>query len=107
MNVDDYAGTLKALLQQPTIADKNWVYEQFDSETRGNTLQGPGSGTAVVKIDEQDKAIAISTDCNSRYIYLDPETGGKIAVAQALPNIVAGGAVALGITDGVKYGSPS
>lgn len=107
MNVDDYAGTLKTLLQQPTIADKNWVYEQFDSETRGNTLQGPGSGTAVVKIDGQDKAIAISTDCNSRYIYLDPETGGKIAVAEAVRNIVAAGAVPIGITDGLNYGNPT
>src|SRR5699024_607061 len=107
IEVDDYAATLKALLQQPTIADKNWVYEQFDSESRGNTLKSPGNGTAVVQIEGKDKAIAISTDCNSRYIYLDPETGGKIAVAEAIRNIVAAGATPIGITDGLNYGNPT
>lgn len=107
MEVEDYTATLKALLQQPTIADKNWVYEQFDSESRGNTLKSPGNGTAVVKIEGKDKAIAISTDCNSRYIYLDPETGGKIAVAEAIRNIVAAGATPIGITDGLNYGNPT
>src|SRR5699024_2216844 len=89
MHVEGFGETLKALLQQPTIASKELVYEQFDSEAGGNTLVGPGAGAAVVKIDGYEKAIAISTDCNSRYIYIDPETGGKIAVAEAIRNIIA------------------
>src|SRR5699024_1166023 len=72
-----------------------------------NTLKSPGNGTAVVQIEGKDKAIAISTDCNSRYIYLDPETGGKIAVAEAIRNIVAAGATPIGITDGLNYGNPT
>lgn len=107
MQVEGFGETLQALLQQPTIASKEWVYNQFDAEARGNTLVGPGAGAAIVKIDGHDKAIAISTDCNSRYIYLDPETGGKIAVAEAIRNIVAAGARPVGITDGLNYGNPT
>lgn len=105
--VQDYDETLKTLLQQPTIASKEYVFNQFDSEARGNTLVGPGSGAAVVKIEGKDKAIAISTDCNSRYIYLDPEVGGKIAVAEACRNIIVSGAKPIGITDGLNYGNPT
>ncbi|WP_368653091.1 phosphoribosylformylglycinamidine synthase subunit PurL [Ornithinibacillus sp. 4-3] len=105
--VDNYGETLKQLLQQPTIASKKWIYEQFDSEARGNTIAGPGAGAAVVQIGDQDKAIAITADCNSRYIYLDPETGGKIAIAEAARNIVCSGARPLGVTDGLNYGNPT
>src|SRR5690625_877049 len=105
--IDDYAATLRQLLARPTIASKQWVYEQFDSDARGQTIHGPGSGAAVVAIPERDKAIAISTDSNSRYIYLDPEVGGKIAVAEAMRNVVATGAKPLGITDGLNYGNPT
>ena len=105
--VENYGDTLKQLLQQPTIASKEYVYEQFDSEMNGNTVAGPGAGASVVKIEGYDKAIAISTDCNSRYIYLDPEVGGQIAVAEACRNIVAAGAKPLAITDGLNYGNPT
>jgi len=105
--VDDYTNTLKQLLQQPTIASKEWVYDQFDSKMNGNTLAGPGSGAAVVKIAGHDKAIAITTDCNSRYIYLDPEVGGQIAVAEAARNLVVSGAKPIGLTDGLNYGNPT
>lgn len=105
--VKDYGETLKDLLQQPTIASKQWIYEQFESNSQGKTIAGPGSGAAVVQIEDQDKAIAITTDCNSRYIYLDPETGGKIAVAEAARNIVCSGAKPLGLTDGLNYANPT
>lgn len=107
LEVEGFGETLQALLQQPTIASKEWVYNQFDSKARNQTLAGPGAGAAVVKIDGHEKAIAISTDCNSRYIYLDPENGGKIAVAEALRNIVVSGATPVGITDGLNYGNPT
>lgn len=105
--VKNYGETLKQLLQQPTIASKAYAYEQFDSEMNGQTLKGPGSGAAVVKIDGYDKAIAITADCNSRYIYLDPEQGGQIALAEAARNIVVSGAKPIGITDGLNYGNPT
>ncbi len=105
--INDYGATLKGLLQQPTIASKEWVYDQFDSQMNGNTVAGPGAGAAVVKIADHDKAIAITTDCNARYIYLDPEVGGQIAVAEAARNIIVSGAKPIGLTDGLNYGNPT
>lgn len=106
-HVEDYAATLKQLLQQPTIASKEWVYSQFDSEVQGNTAVAPGSGAAIVRIAGTEKSIAMTTDCNSRYIYLDPEIGGKIAVAEAARNLVCSGAKPLALTDGLNYGNPT
>lgn len=105
--VDNHQATLKQLLQQPTIASKEWAYKQYDTEAQGNTIVGPGSDAAIVKIDGTDKAIAITTDCNSRYIYLDPKVGGQIAVAEAARNLVCSGAKPLAITDGLNYGNPN
>ena len=105
--VDDHQAMLRQLLQQPTIASKEWAYKQYDSEAQGNTIAGPGSDAAIVKIDGTDKAIAITTDCNSRYIYLDPKVGGQIAVAEAARNLVCSGAKPLAITDGLNYGNPN
>lgn len=105
-NVENHAEMLGQLLQQPTIASKEYAYKQFDSMVQGNTIFTPGSDAAVVRIRNYDKSIAITLDCNSRYIYLDPETGGKIAVAEAARNIVATGAKPLAITDGLNFGNP-
>lgn len=104
--VDDVKETLIGLLQQPTIASKEWVYSQYDYMAQTNTIVAPGSDAAVVRINGTNKAIAITTDCNARYIYLDPEVGGKIAVAEAARNIVCSGAEPIALTDGLNYGSP-
>lgn len=104
--VTDISGTLKALLAQPTIASKEYVYDQYDSMVQANTIIAPGSDAAVVRVQGTDKALAMTTDCNSRYIYLDPETGGKIAVAEAARNLVCSGAKPLALTDGLNYGNP-
>lgn len=104
--VNDYKETLLTLLQQPTIASKEWVYDQYDYQVRTNTVVTPGSDAAVVRVRGTKKALAMTTDCNSRYIYLDPETGGKIAVAEAARNIVCSGAEPLAITDCLNYGNP-
>jgi len=105
--INDYGKTLHQLLSQPTIANKSYVYDQFDSNTHENTLKGPGAGAGVVEIEGFDKAIAITTDCNSRYLYLDPKTGGKIAVAEAARNLIVAGAEPIGLTDGLNYGNPT
>lgn len=104
--VKDYKETLLKLLQQPTIASKEWIYDQYDYMVRTNTVVAPGSDAAVVRIRGTKKALAMTTDCNSRYLYLDPETGGKIAVAEAARNIVASGGEPLAITDCLNFGNP-
>lgn len=104
--IEDYKETLLALLQQPTISSKEWVYDQYDYMVRTNTVVAPGSDAAVVRVRGTNKALAMTTDCNSRYIYLDPETGGKIAVAEAARNIICSGAEPLAITDCLNFGNP-
>lgn len=105
-NVEDYHAAFLKLLQQPTIASKEWVYNQYDYMVRTNTVVAPGSDAAVVRIRGTRKALAMTTDCNSRYLYLDPEIGGKIAVAEAARNIICSGAEPLAITDCLNFGNP-
>ncbi|MEH7012515.1 phosphoribosylformylglycinamidine synthase subunit PurL [Neobacillus niacini] len=105
-HVADPKETLIKLLSQPTIASKEWVYQQYDYMVRTNTVVSPGSDAAVVRIRGTRKALAMTTDCNSRYVYLDPEVGGKIAVAEAARNIVCSGAEPLAITDNLNFGNP-
>ncbi|MCM3706182.1 MULTISPECIES: phosphoribosylformylglycinamidine synthase subunit PurL [Cytobacillus] len=104
--VDDYKETLVKLLEQPTIASKEWVYDQYDYMVRTNTVVAPGSDAAVIRIRGTRKGLAMTTDCNSRYMYLDPETGGKIAVAEAARNIICSGGQPLAITDNLNFGNP-
>ncbi|MEI2404064.1 phosphoribosylformylglycinamidine synthase subunit PurL [Niallia taxi] len=104
--VENYGEALVSLLKQPTIASKEWVYDQYDYMVRTNTVVAPGSDAAVVRIRGTKKALAMTTDCNARYLYLDPETGGKIAVAEAARNIVCSGAEPLAITDNLNFGNP-
>ncbi|MBP3039252.1 phosphoribosylformylglycinamidine synthase subunit PurL [Bacillaceae bacterium Marseille-Q3522] len=104
--VTDYGQVLLRLLAQSTIASKESVYEQYDYMVRTNTVVAPGSDAAVLRIRGTRKALAMTTDCNSRYLYLDPETGGKIAVAEAARNIVCSGGQPLAITDCLNFGNP-
>lgn len=105
-NVTDYKETLTALLKAPTIASKEWVYDQYDYQVRTNTVVAPGSDAAVLRVRGTNKGLAMTTDCNARYIYLDPTTGGKIAVAEAARNIVCSGGQPLAITDCLNFGNP-
>ncbi|MDF9412424.1 phosphoribosylformylglycinamidine synthase subunit PurL [Brevibacillus laterosporus] len=102
----DLNQTLVQLLAQPTIANKAWVYEQYDHIVRASTAVTPGSDAAVVMIRGTRKALAMSTDCNGRYVYLDPEVGGAIAVAESARNVVCSGAEPLAITDCLNFGNP-
>lgn len=104
--IDDATALLKQLLQQPTIASKKSIYETYDSQVQTNTVVKPGSDAAVLRIRGTKKALAMTTDCNGRYLYLNPEIGGQIAVAEAARNIVASGGRPLAITDCLNYGSP-
>src|SRR5579862_1429364 len=83
----DLGEVLLRLLASPNIASKHWVYDQYDSTVRSNTLVGPGSDAAVVRIKGTTKALAISLDGNGRYAFLDPFEGGRLAVAEACRNV--------------------
>ncbi len=101
-----YSDVLKKLLAVPTIASKKWIYRQYDHMVMTNTVVLPGSDAAVLRIKEADKYIAISTDCNSRFCYLDPYEGTKMAVAESARNVVCSGARPLAITNCLNFGNP-
>ena len=100
------AEVLLTLLDHPPIASKRWVYEQYDSTVQAGTVLGPGGDAAVIGLRDADFGIAMTTDCNARYVALDPYEGGKAAVAEAARNIACAGARPLGITDCLNFGSP-
>ncbi|OAB44622.1 phosphoribosylformylglycinamidine synthase subunit PurL [Paenibacillus antarcticus] len=104
--VTDLGGALKQILGSPTVASKAWVYDQYDYMVRTSTAVRPGSDAAVVTVNGTRKGLAMTTDCNGRYVYLDPEVGGKIAVSEAARNIVCTGAEPLAITDNLNFGNP-
>ncbi|MDO7907536.1 phosphoribosylformylglycinamidine synthase subunit PurL [Paenibacillus sp. JX-17] len=104
--VTDLNGALRQVLSSPSVASKAWVYEQYDYMVRTSTAVRPGSDAAVVTIRGTRKGLAMTTDCNGRYVYLDPEVGGRIAVSEAARNIVCSGAEPLAITDNLNFGSP-
>jgi phosphoribosylformylglycinamidine synthase II len=104
--ITDLNGALEKVLASPTVASKEWVYNQYDYMVRTATAVRPGSDAAVVLVDGTRKALAMTTDCNGRYVHLDPEMGGRIAVAEAARNIVCSGAEPLAITDNLNFGNP-
>jgi phosphoribosylformylglycinamidine synthase II len=97
---------LFTLLDSPTIASKEWIYHQYDHMVRTDTTFYPGSDAAVVRVKDTKKGIAMSTDCNGLYCYLDPYEGGKIAVAEAARNVACCGAKPLAVTDCLNFGNP-
>lgn len=105
--VTDAGATLEQLLQQSTIADKSIFFEQYDSMVRTSTVVGPGSDAGVLRVRGTKKGLAMTTDGNGRFVYLNPEVGGKMALAEAAANIVATGALPLAITDCLNYGDPN
>ena len=99
--------TLLQLLGSPNIASKRWVFEQYDTMVRTNTLVGPGpSDAAVMRIKGTNKGLAVKTDCNGRYVYLNPRRGGRIAVAEAARNVVCAGGKPVAITNCLNFGNP-
>ncbi|NQT29295.1 MAG: phosphoribosylformylglycinamidine synthase subunit PurL, partial [Candidatus Saganbacteria bacterium] len=102
----DYSEVLLKLLASPTIASKEWVYEQYDHMVQTNTVVLPGSDAAVLRLKGTKKGIAATTDCNSRYCYLNPYRGAQIAVAEAARNLVCSGADPAAVTDCLNFGNP-
>jgi phosphoribosylformylglycinamidine synthase len=102
----DLPGSLPLLLDEPSIASKRWVFEQYDSTVQGATLLGPGGDAGVLRVADTDFGLAVTVDCNSRLVALDPYEGGKATVAEAARNIACTGALPLGITDCLNFGNP-
>ena len=102
----DYSKALLAILASPSIASKQWAYEQFDQTLLTNTVVAPGSDAAVLRIRGTNKGIGVVVDCNGRYCYLDPFVGAQIAVAEAARNLACSGAKAVGATDCLNFGNP-
>ncbi|HRP93760.1 MAG TPA: phosphoribosylformylglycinamidine synthase subunit PurL, partial [Ignavibacteriaceae bacterium] len=102
----DLKETFLKVFSSPNIVSKQWVYQQYDSMVRANTVVGPGCDAAVILVKGTNKALAMKTDCNSRYVYLNPKEGTKIAVAESARNIVCSGGTPLGVTNCLNFGNP-
>jgi phosphoribosylformylglycinamidine synthase len=102
----DIAADLLKLMASANIASRRWIWEQYDSQVGGDTVQRPGGDAAVVRVHGTKKALAITTDCTPRYVYADPIEGGKQAVAETYRNLCAVGAKPLAITNCLNFGNP-
>jgi phosphoribosylformylglycinamidine synthase len=100
------AAAFTALLAAPTIASKRWVYRQYDHMVRTNTLLLAGMGAGVVRVKGTSTALAMSTDGNGRYTYLNPRRGAMLALAEAARNVACAGGVPIGATNCLNFGNP-
>jgi phosphoribosylformylglycinamidine synthase len=98
--------TLLRLLASPTIASKRWVYQQYDTMVRTNTVALAGLTAGVIRIKGTERALAISTDGNGRYCYLNPRQGAMLALAEASRNVACAGGVPIGATNCLNFGNP-
>ena len=104
---DDLKEVAEKIIAIPNIASKRWIYNQYDSMVgTGNTSTNSPSDAAIVLTKETEKALAITTDCNSRYVFANPLQGGMMAVAEAARNIVCSGGTPLGVTNCLNFGNP-
>jgi phosphoribosylformylglycinamidine synthase II len=97
---------LLGLLASPTIASKRWVYRQYDHMVRTNTIVLAGMGAGVVRVKGTNRALAMSTDGNGRYTYLDPRRGAQLALAEAARNVACAGGYPIGATNCLNFGNP-
>ncbi len=103
---NDLSEVFFKLLGNPNITNKNWVYEQYDTQVRTNTILMPGGDASVIRIKKTKKALSLKVDCNSKYVYLNPYRGGIIAVCESARNVACTGAEPLAITNCLNFGNP-
>jgi phosphoribosylformylglycinamidine synthase len=108
---EDLAGALEALLDEPNLASKAWIYRQYDQLVQGGTVIGPGGDAALVRVTRSDgeltrKGIAMAVDCNPRWCWLDPYAGAIAAVAESARNVACTGARPLALTNCLNFGNP-
>ncbi len=95
------------LISSLEVVDKAWIYDQYDSMVQTNTAKGPGTlDASVIRVKENGKALAMSSDCNPRYCYINPEIGGALTVVESGRNVAMSGAQPLAITDCLNFGNP-
>ena len=102
----DIARDLLKLMASPNLASRQWIWQQYDQQVGGDTVQRPGGDAAVVRVHGAQKALAITTDCTPRYVFADPYEGGKQAIAEAYRNLCAVGARPLAVTNCLNFGNP-
>ncbi len=103
---DDPGAALERLLGTPELGSKEWIWRQYDHTVRSNTVLGPGGDAAVLVLKGTDSGLALTSDVNPVYCYLDPRQGGAQAVAEAVRNLACVGAEPVGLTDCLNFGSP-
>jgi phosphoribosylformylglycinamidine synthase subunit PurL len=94
------------VLSSPRVASKRWVWSQYDHMIFLGTIEGPGSDAAVIRLPDRDEAVAITTDGNARFCYLDPYEGARLAVAEAARNVACTGARPTAVTNCLNFGNP-
>ena len=102
----DLTKSFLLLLSSPNVASKRWIYQQYDTTVRTGTAVRPGGDSGVIRIRGTNRAVAATTDCNGRFVYLEPRTGAMAAVAEAARNLVCVGAVPTAITNNLNFGNP-
>jgi phosphoribosylformylglycinamidine synthase len=105
-DVTDAGAMLTRLMTSPNLASRESIFGTYDHMVRTNTVVRPGSDAAVIRLKGGNKALALTSDCNPRYCYLDPEEGARLAVAEAARNLACAGAVPIGTTDCLNFGNP-
>ncbi|MDA0907674.1 MAG: phosphoribosylformylglycinamidine synthase subunit PurL, partial [Bacteroidetes bacterium] len=104
---ESFGESVKKLMGSSNIASKRWVFEQYDTMVRTNTVVGPGESDAgVIRLKGTKKGLAVKTDCNAKYVYLNPHRGGMIAVAESARNVVCAGGKPVAITNCLNFGNP-
>ncbi|MQB00498.1 MAG: phosphoribosylformylglycinamidine synthase subunit PurL [Actinobacteria bacterium] len=103
---EDLAGAFLSVLRSPNVSSKRWIWEQYDHMLFLGTVQGPGADAAVIRLPKGDVAVALTTDGNGRYCYLDPYEGARLAVAEAARNVACTGARPVAITNCLNFGNP-
>lgn len=104
---ESFGDSIKVLMGSANIASKRWVFEQYDTMVRTNTVVGPGESDAgVIRLKGSKKGLAVKTDCNAKYVYLNPHRGGMIAVAESARNVVCAGGKPVAITNCLNFGNP-
>jgi len=102
----DLTKSFLLLLGSPNVASKRWIYQQYDTTVRTSTAVRPGGDAGVVRIRGTTRAVAATTDCNGRFVYLEPRTGAMIAMAEAARNLVCVGALPTAVTNNLNFGNP-
>ena len=102
----DLSAELLALLGSPNLSSRRWIYEQYDSYVGANTVIHPGGDAAVIRVRETGGGLAMKTDCNARWVALDPYVGTQHAVAEAARNVAVTGARPAAVTNCLNFGSP-